>query len=251
MVGLLVTGFAAIEAMNTPAIEILNLDTCHTADDVVVVVDVCRAFTTAAYAFAAGAERILLAGTLEEALALKQRFAGSLVMGEVEGKPVPEFDLWNSPAQFNGLDLAGRTLVQRTSAGTQGVVRSTAARCLLTASLVVAGATARRVKALKPRKVSFVATGWRKSSSGDWRGAEDIACAEYIGSLVQALPADRDHALGWVGTFRERRLETRLPEIQRQYDADVTLCAEIDRFGFAMQVERVGGLLVLQPMHEG
>lgn len=234
--------------MTTPATEIHNLATCHTADDVVVVVDVCRAFTTAAYAFAHGAERILLAGTIEEALALKQRFSGSLVMGEWEGKPVPEFDLWNSPAQFSGVDLAGRTLVQRTSAGTQGVVRATAARSLFTASLVVAGATAQSVRALNPRKVSFVATGWRVGGAGEMLGIEDIACAQYIGALVQGQPPDRNSATGWVETFIETRLDSKPTDLQRQFEADVAYCAEIDRFAFAMKVDREDDLLVMKSM---
>lgn len=231
-----------------PDIEILNLETCHTAQDVVVVIDVCRAFTTAAYAFEAGVARILLSGTLEEALALKARFPGSLVMGEVEGKPVPEFDLWNSPAQFAGMDLAGCTLIQRTTAGTQGVVRSTGAQHLVTASLVVAGATARYVRSLNPRKVAFVATGWRVNEQGEMRGAEDVACAEYIGSLLQGQPADARQAVGWVDAFRETRVAIARTDIQRQFEADVALCAVIDRFNFAMRVDREQDLLVMRPV---
>ncbi len=40
------------------------------APSVAVVVDVMRAFTVAAWAFARGAEKIVLAGSLDEALAL-------------------------------------------------------------------------------------------------------------------------------------------------------------------------------------
>lgn len=40
---------------------------------VAVVVDVMRAYTVAAWAFARGAERIVLAGSLDDALALKAR----------------------------------------------------------------------------------------------------------------------------------------------------------------------------------
>ncbi|MGB9800251.1 MAG: 2-phosphosulfolactate phosphatase, partial [Thermanaerothrix sp.] len=41
-----------------------NLETCAQAADIVVVIDVLRAFSTAAYAFAAGADRILLVSTV-------------------------------------------------------------------------------------------------------------------------------------------------------------------------------------------
>ena len=55
--------------------EYVTNDTCHTADGLVVVIDVLRAFSTAAYALAAGAESITLVGGAEEALALKTQNA--------------------------------------------------------------------------------------------------------------------------------------------------------------------------------
>jgi len=50
----------------------------------VVVIDVLRAFTTAAYAFAAGIEEIELVATPEEALARP-----GFRMGEVDGRLIP------------------------------------------------------------------------------------------------------------------------------------------------------------------
>ena len=52
---------------------------------VVVAVDVLRAFTTAAYAFAAGASSIWLVATVGEAVDLAQRIPGALAMGEEHG----------------------------------------------------------------------------------------------------------------------------------------------------------------------
>ena len=63
----------------------LSLRNCTEASGTVVVVDVIRAFTVAAYAFAAGARDVLLVGTEEEALALRDRFPGAWAMGEVDG----------------------------------------------------------------------------------------------------------------------------------------------------------------------
>ena len=51
-----------------------TLATCSEATGTVVAIDVIRAFTTAAFAFAAGAQDILLVGEVQEALALRQRF---------------------------------------------------------------------------------------------------------------------------------------------------------------------------------
>src|SRR5689334_19053048 len=101
----------------------------------VVVIDVLRAFTTAAYAFGAGAHEIWLVAGVDEALGLADRLPGSLVMGEDGGRRPEGFDLSNSPVGAWRADLAGRTLVQRTSAGTQGVVAARAAERLFVASL--------------------------------------------------------------------------------------------------------------------
>ena len=87
-----------------------------------VAIDVLRAFSTAAYALAAGVDSIVLVSTIEEAFALKDRLPGVLLMGEVGGLPIEGFDFDNPPAPFETLNLLGRRMVQRTSAGTQGIV---------------------------------------------------------------------------------------------------------------------------------
>jgi 2-phosphosulfolactate phosphatase len=65
--------------------EQVSLQSCAEATGLVVVIDVIRAFTTAAFAFAAGAETITLVSTVEEALTLRKQQPDSLVMGEVGG----------------------------------------------------------------------------------------------------------------------------------------------------------------------
>lgn len=222
----------------------VTLEGCAEARGVVVVIDVCRAFTTAAYAFGSGAERILLAGTVDEALALRERFPGALVMGEVGGMPVEAFDLWNSPSQVEGLDLAGKTLVQRTSAGTQGIVRSTAAEHLLASSFAVAGATVRAIQAYQPREVTFVITG---AYPEDPRfGLEDRACADYMAALLKGEPADPLNFMGWLDDFRAVHQLDTWPEPQRsQFYEDLKRCRQPDRFAYALMVRRQNGLLIM------
>ena len=125
----------------------------HEATGAVVVVDVLRAFSTAAYALASGAREIYLVGGVAEALAFKAAHPGTLAMGEEHGRRPAGYDFANSPADLAEADVAGRTIVQRTSAGTQGVVAALAAERLWCAALVTASATARAVRAagLGPR----------------------------------------------------------------------------------------------------
>src|SRR5262249_40456686 len=74
----------------------------------VVAVDVLRAFTTAAYAFAAGANHIYLCDSVEEALTFKAGNLDVLVMGEDHGRRVTGFDFSNSPVEVSKADLGGR-----------------------------------------------------------------------------------------------------------------------------------------------
>src|SRR6185295_6533333 len=148
------------------------------ATGVVVVIDVMRAFTTAAYAFAAGIDELDLVATVEEAVTIP-----GFRMGEVGGRLIPGFDHNNSPSQLRGRRLSGRAVL-RTGSGTQCVVAATKASEVWLGSLVVASATAR---ALKGRhEVTLVASG------PPHEGEEDLACAEWMASLIQGTPCSRD-----------------------------------------------------------
>jgi 2-phosphosulfolactate phosphatase len=155
---------------------------------VVVGVDVLRAFTVAALALAAGARAVRCVATVEEALAAGEASPGSVVAGEVGGRRPPGFDLGNSPAALQGADISGRVLIQRTSAGTQGLVAAAGrATALFAAAFVCAGATARAVAALDPDDVTFVLTGVDHRD-----GDEDRACADYLGALLAGEDVDAE-----------------------------------------------------------
>ena len=125
-------------------------------------------------------------GTVEQALDLRARFPGALAIGEVDGYPIDGFDFGNSPSALLGQNLAGRRLIQRTSAGTQGLVRSLKAETLFAGSLVCAAATARAIARSAPDSVTLVATGVFPGRDGD----EDIACADYLAALLRGEPID-------------------------------------------------------------
>lgn len=155
---------------------------------VVVAVDVLRAFTTAAYAFAAGAASIWLVGTVDEALALGRAIQGSLVMGEEHGRRPPGFHLSNSPVEVSQFDVEGRTLVQRTSAGTQGVIAAAGADRLFAASLVCASATAAAIRVAALGPPTYVVTG-RFPEEPDG-GEDDLLTAQLIERARTGRPLD-------------------------------------------------------------
>ena len=221
-----------------------TLDTCRNADGVVVVVDVLRAFTTAAYAFDRGAKEIVLVSTVEEAFQLRKRDPRCFLLGEVNGLPIEGFDLPNSPSAVEPLDLEMRRLIQRTTAGTQGVVLATQADHLFVASLSVASATSECIKALSPAVVTFVETGVRAKGGGE----EDVACADYISGLLLDAPLDLADVECRVRNSRAAAKFSNSENVDFP-ETDLGHALKIDQFPFAMKVNREDGLLVLSSVH--
>lgn len=217
-------------------IDIYRRDECFKAKGLCVVIDVLRAFTTAAYAFAAGAKEIVLVSTAEEALRMHQEDNSLILMGENEGRPITGFHYGNSPYDIQKCALSGHKIVQRTSAGTQGVVSCRHADQLIIASFVVAEATLKYIVKLSPSHVSFIVTG---TQDGD----EDLALAEYLKSKLQqqevcsTLFLDRVRLSPEGKTFAD-------PNNTEFMLEDLELALQIDRFPFAMEVEKRNGNLV-------
>ncbi|MCP5097746.1 MAG: 2-phosphosulfolactate phosphatase [Chloroflexi bacterium] len=219
----------------------IHLGHCDSADGVVVVIDVLRAFTTAAFALAGGAEKIILVSTVEEAFALREQMPGALIMGEVGGLPPDGFDFGNSPDQLSRADVNGRTLIQRTTAGTQGVVGCAHASPIFVGSFVCAQATTNAIRALDPALVTFVITGWRNTGG---YGDEDAALADYIEALLLNKEPESAYYLQRVRQSRNgRKLSS--PERELHFNRDVDLAVQLDQFDFAMQVKQKNNQLVL------
>jgi 2-phosphosulfolactate phosphatase len=196
----------------------------------VAVIDVFRAFTTAAVALANGASRVIMVGNVDEALALRQRGIGQVCMGEVHGLMPAGFDFGNSPLDISGVDFAGRTIIQRTSAGTQGIVAAAGrAERLYAASLVTARATARALGSAE--HVSLVAMG----EEGLVRTDEDELCALHLRQLLLGRPGAAQAlrqvilAGGDVAGFHDTA-RVYLPT------GDVDVALDIDRYDFAVRV---------------
>src|SRR5262245_64699993 len=100
-----------------PITRLRGVEAAASARGAVVVIDVLRAFTTAAYALASGAGEIVLVSTPEQAFVLRERWPRALLVGEVGGRPIPGFDHGNSPAAMQELDLRGKPIGLRSSSG--------------------------------------------------------------------------------------------------------------------------------------
>jgi 2-phosphosulfolactate phosphatase len=209
------------------------LEGARNASGAVAVIDTFRAFTTAAVALANGASRIIMVGTVEEALALRAAERGAICMGEVRGQAPDAFDYGNSPFEIATVDFGGKTIIQRTSAGTQGIVAASAqAGRLYAASLVTAEATVRALLSGSPGEITIIAMG----DNGTTRTDEDELTAIHLRNRLEGRPGDKQAV---------QRVILAGGEVRRFYDParlghrpeDVEIALDIDRYDFAIRVD--------------
>jgi 2-phosphosulfolactate phosphatase len=205
-------------------------------DGPVVVIDVIRAFTSTAAAFAAGAAAVHCVESLERARRLAVELGGVPLMGEEHGRQPAGFDFGNSPGRIAAADLRGLEVVQRTSNGTRGLAAASGTS-LLAASAANASATAAHIRRGGATTLRLVCTSEAPS--------EDRWCARYICGLLGSEPisatalsdavlaAGREHVAPWSSVEDRSRAADFLD--------DVRACAEVDRYDFVMVGSRSPG----------
>ena len=209
------------------------LEGAHQATGTAVIIDVFRAFTTAAFILANGAETILPVGGVDEALELRRRHPDWLVTGEVHGHKVPSFNYGNSPDEVSKVDFKGKTVVQRTSSGVQGILAASGADEILIGSFFLAEATVNHIKRSNPRVVSIVAMGWE----GDFKAIEDELCAEYLEARLRSEKPDfPDMARRIRADPQGAKFFDRTQTTFREGDFHAAM--SLDKFPFALRVDR-------------
>ena len=206
------------------------LEGAKQATGAVAVIDVFRAFTTAAVAFANGASHIIMVGSVDEAVSLRDEGQVQVCMGEVRGYAPPGFDFGNSPFAISEINFRDMAIAQRTGAGTQGIVVAKEADYLYAASLVTAKATARSLLSHAAERISLVAMG----NAGTVRTDEDELCALHIRNLLEGRPGNAEAV---------RQVILAGGEIKRFNDPtdphhprDLEIALDIDRYDFAIRV---------------
>ena len=215
------------------------LDGAKRATGTAIVIDVFRAFTTAAYAIEQGAEKIILVAGIEEALRLRENGTAHLCMGEVDGKRPDCFEFGNSPFAISNQNLQGKVVVQSTGAGTVGVTAANNADSIFLGSLVTATATIETILQDNPDKVSIVAMGAEGKSKTD----EDEQCAMYLRNLLERRNPDPDALKSLILSGAES-LKYDDPTRPHFDVRDRNLALDIDRFQFAISVRSINGLNV-------
>jgi 2-phosphosulfolactate phosphatase len=129
-----------------------------------------------------------------------------------------------------------QTIIQRTSAGKQGIVAASHSERIYAASLVTAEATVRALLSGSADQVSLVAMG----DNGIKRTNEDELCAIHLRNRLEGQPGDPDAI---------RRLILAGGEVERFHDParpylhpeDVDIALNVDRYDFAIRVEFENG----------
>lgn len=162
--------------------------------DVVLVVDVLRATTTAVAFLERGADALLLTATPEAALSLRAAAGagelpgglgrgGLLLGGERGGLPIPGFDLGNSPVEASSQNFTGRVVVMNTTNGTGAAhVAAQTGKHVLLAALTNAHAAARRARALATEEIAIVCAGTDERVS-----LEDVYAAGVLAEYLLAM----------------------------------------------------------------
>lgn len=195
------------------------------ATGLTVIIDIFRAATVAAFLLDKGVEKILSVATPEEAFAYKAEHPDVILVGEDRGIKIPGFDYGNSPCEIQNVsDLKGKTVVHRSSQGTQGIVNAKQASEIIFGSFVTCQAIVDYIATKQPSVVSVVAM--------DGEGSEDDHFADYLIAKVTGKPAVpivqiteklRQHPGG------ARFLD---PNVKEFLEDDFYLCLDVDAFDF-------------------
>jgi 2-phosphosulfolactate phosphatase len=215
-------------------VEILEfIEGARKAKGVAVIIDVFRAFSVACYAIDAGAVKIIATSEVSEAFNLKKKYRNSVLVGERDEKKIEGFDFGNSPTEIIKNDLTGKTVIQTTTAGTQGLINAFNADAVITGSLVNAGAIVQYIKSIDPMNVSLVAMGYRATESAE----EDLLCAEMISAGLNNNKFVTENKISNLQNGSGKRFFN-LANIDFSPPTDFFLCTMVDRFDFVLKATR-------------
>lgn len=201
------------------------------------VIDVIRAFSVTAYAFANQAKEIILSPSKDFSFQLKEKNPEYILIGESSGIKIEGFDYGNSPVEISEVDIKNKTLVQKTSNGTEGAVNNLHVKKLIAGSFVNANAVYNYIKDYVEKTgiedICFVITN-------NYRSSEDAAFADYISERLfgnSNCPVEP-----YLEVVRNCRYSTMKKAITKK---DVQYVTDVDKFDFIMEIAERDGMAVM------
>ena len=202
-------------------IDVAFLGTHVRPADTAVVIDVLRATSTITLALASGYDRVRVAGSIDEAKAL--RADGRVLAGEIGCARAPGFDLGNSPEET--LSPRGSELVLATTNGAPAIVASAGvAGDVLVASLLNLAAVAGQID---EGDVLIVCAGTDGRVS-----IEDVYLAGRLSALLEGPRTDAAHVAEAVAAAYGTPLEALEASAgavglrRESLESDIAFCAQ-------------------------
>jgi len=198
-----------------------------------VIIDVFRAMTMACFFTANGAKRVIPIGDIELAYELKKRHPDFILAGERHGKIMPGFNWGNSPTHIEHVDFSGKTIVQTTSAGTQGIANAAEAEEIITGSFVNAGAVIRYIQNKNPAELSLVCMGIEALAPAE----EDTFFAKYVRDILTGKKPDFPAMVEVIKrTSGSRFFDPANEESEPRSDFELSL--DLDRYDFVLRAQK-------------
>ncbi len=174
-----------IEVLSTPN-EFCALTANQLESTTCIVFDILRATTSMITALAHGAHAIHPVSSIPKALEVKQSHPHALLCGERHGLRITakdsgsiDFDLGNSPREFNTPSILNKELIVTTTNGTRALHAALPAEATFVSSFLNLAATAHHLRQLKPHSLLIIGAGTYEEAA-----LEDTLAA---GALCQAL----------------------------------------------------------------
>ena len=114
-----------------------------------IVVDVFRAATTACHILSRRPADYFYTDSCAVVASLAEAHEHAVLVGRPETGSQQVYDIPNSPTRVADVEIEGRVLVHRTSAGAKGVLEAPRGACVLLSGFINATATARLVASLR------------------------------------------------------------------------------------------------------
>lgn len=210
--------------------KLFGVEGAKKAEGISVVIDIFRAATVEAFLLDKGVKEILPVATADEAFRLKKENPGFLLCGEDRGYKIEGFDLGNSPFEISKMEtLQGKTIVHRSSSGTQGLVNAERSNKVIFGSFVVASAITKYLLSQNPHLCSIIAM--------DGPDTEDEVFADYlISKLKNEGTKDIKDITEYLSNHHaaKRFLDPSITEFPKE---DFYLSMDVDRFDFIPLVQ--------------
>ncbi|MDW8267156.1 MAG: 2-phosphosulfolactate phosphatase [Gemmataceae bacterium] len=215
------------------------------AGSTTVVIDVLRATTSIVHALAAGCKSIRPCAEIEEARALADslRAGKVLLAGERNGRPLPGFDLGNSPSEFTSRLCRGKTVVLTTTNGTRALLRAAEADRVLVAGFVNFSAVC-ELLLHETRSIHLLCAG----SEGDIALEDALLAGALVDFLcdVSDVQLNDGARLAWDAFEQHGRVLRGALEVcaggarlrQLGYDDDIVAAARVDQFALVPELRR-------------